>query len=207
MSSQAPRRRGDWPCLLVALGLVLGLAIGVYLLLDWADDQTPWVFRVVIVLVSTSIAYRMGRAVAGKRPPGSGTNWIAFGFAVVAAGLAIYFGAVRPAMRDRDKAEQAKERDESFARLLSDGRAIADNLEAVVRDTPEPAEGVTATVELRRRHVDALTQSIAWMDRYKSGLERFTPDQRQELHVEFTRMTEATKAAREKLGRLKGKQE
>jgi hypothetical protein len=186
--------------------VILAVAAGVFFLLDWADEQSPWVFRILLVLVVTSVAYRLGRAVTEKRPAQSGPNWTAIGFAAVAAGLAIYFGAVRPAQRDREESDQARQRDESYARLLADGRAIADNLEAVARDTPDPAEGATATVELRRRHLDALAQSIVWMERYKTDLERFTADQKRELHVEFTRMTGAGKTAGDKLKRLTAKE-
>jgi hypothetical protein len=184
----------------IAIIVFFLFVVGVALLIAWASSLSPWVFRIILVLLVTALGFRLGRKVSGKRAAGTGANWTAIGFAALAAALAIYFGVVRPALRDR-------ERDELFAHLLADGRAVTEQLESVARYTPEPAEGVSATNELQRRHLAAVQQSIAWMDRYKTDFDRFTSDQRRELHDEFHRMRESGNTARDKLNQLKGKKE
>jgi hypothetical protein len=186
------KRRGDWQLLVIVVGLIAILSIGFFLLIDWADNKSPWVFRVLVVLLATTFGYRIGRAIGNEttRP-----KWLPYGVAALGAAIAIWLGAVRPAIRDY-------ERDKTFESLMADGQTVADRLEAIARDTPDPEVKIPVTPELRDRNVEALESGIAWMKRYQDEFDRFTKEQRDELHEQFNRIVQASAAAREKLFKL-----
>jgi hypothetical protein len=85
---------------------------------------------------------------------------------------------------------------------MADGQTVADRLEAIARDTPDPEVKIPVTPELRDRNVEALESGIAWMKRYQDEFDRFTKEQRDELHEQFNRIVQASAAAREKLFKL-----
>ena len=97
---------------------------------------------------------------------------------------------IEPAKRDR-------ERDRMFDKLVVDARSSTEALEAVVRDTPDDERKMS--LEIRERNVEALRRAIDWMERYQKEIDRFTQTQKERLHEEFSRMLQASTAAREKL--------
>jgi hypothetical protein len=169
------------------------MAVGVFLVLDWADDQTPWVSRSLLILFATLIGYRVGRAVFKDNPTGRRPNWRALAVAALACGVAVYFGAVRPVTRAA-----------AFAAHLDDLRASTDALTALAAEIPEP--GGKADAE-RFRHFHArlaaeADQAAERADRMFAQRNRFTPDQQVELAAETRRLTEALAVAKAKLQRL-----
>jgi hypothetical protein len=186
------RRRDRW-VLLALIALVVAITIASYLLFDWASGKSVWFIRVALVLVVTVLAYRIGQLV-GKRPVASrGQNWIAIGHALAALLLAGYFGMIHPAIKDRD-------RDRSFQRWLAEGQAATEALEAATRATPE-SDVKPMSWEIREQIVNALRRAIDWMDRYQAEEDRYTLEQRRQLHEEFRRMSKASADAREKIAR------
>ena len=190
--------RKDFWIVAGVFALLGAAALGVCFLFDWAGDRSPWVHRVVLFLFSTAIGFRIGRALRPAKPDAKGPNWLAIGLAVIAASLVGYFGMYRPAMHDW-------ERDRAFESILSDGQAITSDFEGLLRDAPEPDSGESVPAALRVRQLIALDREIAWIERYRDELARFTPDQRRELSEEFQRMGDAGKAVSERMALLKPK--
>ena len=186
------RRRGDRQLLVLVVGIIAVLSIGFFLVFNWADTKSPWIFRVLVVLLATTFGYRIGRAIRGDS---TRSKRLPIGLALLGAVIAIYFGAVKPAIRDR-------ERDQAFESLMADGVVVADRLESIARDTPDVDSKVPITPQLRDRNVEALEGGIAWMKRYQDEFDRFTKEQRDDLHEQFHRIVQASAAARDKLFKL-----
>jgi len=189
MSELTSKRSGEWRLILIVVGIIAVLSIGFFLLFNWADNKSPWFFRVLVVLLATTFGYRIGRAIGNEK---TRPRWLPFGVALLGAAVALYFGAIRPAIKDH-------ERDKAFASLMADGRTTADHLESIARDMPDPTRKAPITREHRDRNVEALENGIAWMKRYQGDFDRFTTEQRSELRELFERIVEASKGAREKL--------
>ena len=190
--------RKDFWIVAGVFALLVGGALGMCFLFDWASDRSPWVHRVVLFLFATAIGYRIGRALRPAKPDAKRPNWSAIGVAVISAILVGYFGMYRPAVRDW-------ERDQAYETLLSDGREITSDFEGLLRDAPEPDSGEPVPVALRGRQLVILDREIAWIERYRDELARFTPDQRRELSEQFQRMGDAGKSANARMALLKPK--
>lgn len=195
MSSSAKRSflaGSDRWMLVTIVAIIAVLAFAFYLLFEWAGDQSPWVLRVVLVLVATLAGFRLGQA-GNQRPKGTrGPNWLPISLAAIGLMAAGWFGMIEPAKRDR-------ERDQAFDRLIADGRTTTEALEAVVREIPEDERKMS--LELREKNVEALHRAIDWMERYQKEIDRFNQVQQKQLHDEFNKMLQASTTAREKLAR------
>lgn len=193
MSSNAhARRRADLWILLVVFGIIVGLGFGLFLLFDWADEQGPWFMRVAVVLLGTFAGIRLGSELHKRPKEARGTNWVVVGMAFAGFLLAGYFGMYRPAVRDR-------ERDRAFNELIAEARKTTESLNEIGRELPPVDQAQAALQIARARLATTLQRSVEWMDRYRGEMERYTQDQRRELHDEFKRMLEVATAVRERL--------
>ncbi len=100
---------------------------------------------------------------------------------------------IQPALKDRD-------RDRAYQRLVVEGQATTDMLETATQAMPE-SDVQPMSWEIREHNVNALRRAIDWMDRYQAEEDRYTPEQRRQLHEEFRRMSKASADAREKIAR------
>lgn len=181
------RSRGDWKLLVIFFGIIAVLSIAFYLAINWADDQSPWFLRVVVVFVATMFGYRIGHAMGNEK---TRPKWLPFGVAVAAAAIAIHFGAVRPAIRDH-------KRDKAFESLFADGVRTQNALETVAADIPDPNRQDPIAPEHRDRNIQSLEMGISWLKRFPEEFDGFTPDQRDKIKEVFQRIVAASASARE----------
>jgi hypothetical protein len=180
--------KADRWVLLIAVLIIAGLGLALYFLFNWADEQSPWILRVVVVLLATSVGYRIGREIRQAR---KGPTWLPIALALAGLLLSGWFGMVRPAMRDRD-----------FSTFLAEGRATTEALEAVAAETRQAADAKEPlNLRLRERNVDVLRRAIAWLDRYPVEAGRYSVRQQRELYGEAKRMMNASAVSRDVLAR------
>jgi hypothetical protein len=204
MSTDSPRR--EWArdigiTLLVVCVLILVLS-GVFLFFvarDWADARTPWFGRAILTMVVTVTCVRIVRELVTPARSRTRSDVVAAGIVVALAGTVLYFAVVQPALRDR-------ERDAAFTTRISEQKAQADAMAAIVHELPDPATASTA--EIRVALARALAQMAQVQDVDPAGMtieefSRYTPKQRGELLAELARTTTAMKEFRERHSALK----
>jgi hypothetical protein len=186
----SPRARTHSGCVLIlsALGVVMVVAGLMVWAFGWMDDRTPWAGRGVLIILVVGAGIRIVGGLLA--PPRSRSNVLAAGGVVALAGVALYFGVVRPALRDR-------ERDAQFAARLAEQRAQADALEAVGRELPDPAAINPADIPAARRRAADLLARVPDVDPDSIGpdeYDRYTARQKAELGKEVARASAALKA-------------
>jgi hypothetical protein len=180
--------KSDRWVLLIIVMIVAGLGLGFYFLFNWADEQSPWILRVVVVLLATSIGFRIGREIRQTR---KGPAWLPIALGLTGLLISGWFGMVRPAKHDRE-----------FATFLNEGRATTEALQAVAAETREAADAKEPLgFRLRERNVDVLRRAIAWLDRYQVEAGRYSVRQQHELDDEAKRMMDASAVGRDVLAR------
>jgi hypothetical protein len=180
--------KSDRWVLLVIVLIVAGMGLGFYCLFNWADEQSPWILRVVLVLLATSIGFRIGREIQKSR---KGPKWLPPALAVVSLLLAGWFGMVQPGLRDQ-----------AIAEFIAEGRATTEAIEAVAAETQAAADANEPMIwQLRERNVEVLRRALDWLERYKVEADRYSGPKLAELVREAQRMIEASASARETLAR------
>jgi hypothetical protein len=176
-----------WVLLIIVL-VIAGLGFGFYFLFNWADQQSPWILRVVVVLLATSIGYRIGREIRQTR---KNLTWLPIALALAGLLLSGWFGMIRPALRDRD-----------FAAFIAEGRATTEALEAVAAETREAADAKEPMgFRLHERNVDVVRRMIDWLDHRQAEAGRYSVRQQRELDDEALRMMNASAVSRDVLAR------
>jgi hypothetical protein len=176
--------RGLVLAILAAIALVV---VGIYILVESLGEST-WFLRIALLLFATSLGFRLGREIDKRRRR---KGWLALGFAVAGLGIAGFFAAIQPALRDR-------ERDREYAKFFAEGQSIIAALDTLARDAPDETKRPTPW-ELGQRDVESLRRAVDWLDRYSKEIDRYTSVQRKELEAVAGRIVEESKAARETL--------
>jgi len=187
--------------LLVVCVLILILS-GIFLFLvarDWADAKTPWFGRAVLAVAVTVAGVRIVRELVTPARSRTRSAVVAAGIVVMGWLAAIYFGLVRPALRDH-------ERDTLFASRIAEQRAVADGIEAIARDLPDPAVANRAEIAVALWRAREQLAQVPELDPESLGreeYERYTDAQKVELTRELTRATAAMREFRERHAALR----
>lgn len=180
--------KSDRWLLLVVVLVIAGLGIGFYCFFNWADEQSPWILRVVVVLLATSIGFRIGREIQRSR---KGPKWVPVALAAVGLLLAGWFGMIRPGMRDQ-----------AIAEFIAEGRATTEAVEAVAAESRAAVEaGKPLSWQLREKNVDVLSRAVDWLKRYQVESDRYSGPKSKELDREAKRMVDATEPIRQTLAK------